>query len=301
MNKKSAMDEGSSKKRYRFPLEDNEEFVSEAEDTRTQAATTIITTTDTSNSQISTVTITQQSSSQNIQRNRRPFSEVWDYFVKGTEKNNGHYEATCSYYDISCYWHEKVAERNINYTRRSKKSCVLPNSMLQATITSHYMSDRPLSKTINNRLDQKIIKAWILADHGESITNTEVSNLISNESFFTTCRFVRSNLGHTRSEGEELIAQLRRFEARLPPFDLPYVANMDTPKIWWVSSENSLGSIVSDHSTTLLIEDIVDLTVGNNSEHSTKTAQTISPADLDYNPLDVLNGFLERENQNNSQ
>ncbi|CAG8796706.1 11481_t:CDS:1, partial [Racocetra fulgida] len=88
---------GSSKKRHRFPLEDNEEFISEAEDTRTQAATTITTTTDTSNSQISTFTVTQQSSSQSIQRNRRPFSEVWDYFVKGTEKNNGHYEATCSY------------------------------------------------------------------------------------------------------------------------------------------------------------------------------------------------------------
>ncbi|CAG8707134.1 4413_t:CDS:2, partial [Racocetra fulgida] len=66
-----------------------------------------------------------------------------------------------------------------------------------------------------------------------------------------------------------------------------------------VSSENSVNSVASDHSTTLLIENIVDLTVENNSEHSTKTAQTISPADLDYNPLDVLNGFLERENQNN--
>ncbi|CAG8693325.1 17419_t:CDS:1, partial [Racocetra fulgida] len=68
-----------------------------------------------------------------------------------------------------------------------------------------------------------------------------------------------------------------------------------------VSSENSLDSVVSDHSTTLLIEDIVDLTVGNNYEHSARTAQSISPVDLDYNPLDVLNGFLERENQNNSQ
>ncbi|CAG8650253.1 9087_t:CDS:1, partial [Racocetra fulgida] len=68
-----------------------------------------------------------------------------------------------------------------------------------------------------------------------------------------------------------------------------------------VSSENSLDNIVSDHSTTLLIEDIVDLTAGNNSECSTRTAQTISSADLDYDPLDVLNSFLERENHNNSQ
>ncbi|CAG8702837.1 2605_t:CDS:2, partial [Ambispora gerdemannii] len=46
------------------------------------------------------------------------------------------------------------------------------------------------------------------------------------------------NLGHTRSEGEELIAQLRHFEARLPPFDLPYVSSMDTPKIWWSFFKN---------------------------------------------------------------
>ncbi|CAG8694320.1 812_t:CDS:2 [Cetraspora pellucida] len=58
MNKKSAIDEKSSKKRHRFPLEDNKEFVSEAKDTRMQAATTITTTTDTSNSQISTYGIT---------------------------------------------------------------------------------------------------------------------------------------------------------------------------------------------------------------------------------------------------
>lgn len=46
------------------------------------------------------------------------------------------------------------------------------------------------------------------------------------------------NLGHTRSESEELIAQLRCFEAQLPPFDLPYVSNIDTPKIWWSSFKN---------------------------------------------------------------
>ncbi|RIB08731.1 hypothetical protein C2G38_2210860, partial [Gigaspora rosea] len=39
------------------------------------------------------------------------------------------------------------------------------------------------------------------------------------------------NLGHTKSESDELVAQMRRFEANLPPFDLPYVPNIDTPKI----------------------------------------------------------------------
>ncbi|CAG8836396.1 16741_t:CDS:2, partial [Gigaspora margarita] len=40
------------------------------------------------------------------------------------------------------------------------------------------------------------------------------------------------NLWHTQSEGEELIAQMRRFDARLSLFDLPYISDIDTPKIW---------------------------------------------------------------------
>src|SRR3954452_17898356 len=27
----------------------------------------------------------------------RPFSEIWEYYEKGTQKNNGHYEAICTY------------------------------------------------------------------------------------------------------------------------------------------------------------------------------------------------------------
>ncbi|CAG8789360.1 28983_t:CDS:2, partial [Gigaspora margarita] len=49
------------------------------------------------------------------------------------------------------------------------------------------------------------------------------------------------NLGHTRPEGEELIAQMRRFDARSSPFDLPYVSGIDTPKIWWGLLEANLG------------------------------------------------------------
>ncbi|CAG8548347.1 11571_t:CDS:10 [Gigaspora margarita] len=40
------------------------------------------------------------------------------------------------------------------------------------------------------------------------------------------------NLGHTELESNELIAQMRWFEAQLPPFNLPYVSGIDTPKIW---------------------------------------------------------------------
>lgn len=42
-------------------------------------------------------------------------------------------------------------------------------------------------------------------------------------------------LGHTRKESEELMAQLRRFESKLSPFELPYVPNLESPKLWWGS------------------------------------------------------------------
>ncbi|GBC36080.2 ribonuclease H-like domain-containing protein [Rhizophagus irregularis DAOM 181602=DAOM 197198] len=168
---------------------------------------------------------------------------------------------------------------------------------------------------------------WILSEHANSITNNEVAALIEDESFFSTCRSVRSiwkpikecinlleaneatlsdcfiyliklayaiyqlpntnifkpfainifnqrfeeflhplyilayylhphyrgkglkddafhkaalaaieiwqSLGHTRKESEELIAQLRRFELRLAPFDLPYIPGLESPKVWW--------------------------------------------------------------------
>ena len=40
------------------------------------------------------------------------------------------------------------------------------------------------------------------------------------------------SLGHTRKESEELIAQLRRFELKLAPFDLPYISGLESPNVW---------------------------------------------------------------------
>ncbi|CAG8670815.1 24224_t:CDS:2, partial [Gigaspora margarita] len=127
-----ASDESARKRHWLFS-ENTDEFSSEIEDSQTTTTAAITAATDTS-SQISIVT--HPSSSKNVPRNRhqpRPFSEVWDYFNKGTEKNNGHYEATCSYCmkkwargklaqleaylsndciscpeDISRYWREKL-------------------------------------------------------------------------------------------------------------------------------------------------------------------------------------------------
>ncbi|CAG8798444.1 16840_t:CDS:1, partial [Dentiscutata erythropus] len=158
----------SSRKRHRLFSENCNEFSLEIEDN--QVTTTDITAvTDTS---LQTSIVTHPSSSKNIPRSRRqprPFSEVWDYFNKGIEKNNGHYEATCSYCgkkwargkpmqleahlsndcvscpdDISLYWREKIAERDSNYAQNPKKNCVLPNSISQTTMNSHYASDYPL-------------------------------------------------------------------------------------------------------------------------------------------------------------
>ncbi|CAG8574175.1 7957_t:CDS:2 [Racocetra fulgida] len=266
----NAMNDEGSRKRHRLSLENNEEFSSEVEeDTRT----TITTTTDTSNSQFSQIsTVIQPSSSKNMLQNKhksRVFSEVWDYFVKGSEKTNGHYEATSQLEahlsneyascpdDISHYWCKKVAESDINYIRRPKTSSALPNSKPQTTMTSYYMSDRSLTKAITSCLDQK------LSFFGKELTESKLRN---------ACNI--ASVGNVMNCEDD---QMR------------------------VNSENSLDNIVSDHPTTLLIEDIVDLTVENNSERSERTAQTISPADLDYDPLDVLNSFLERENQNNNQ
>jgi hypothetical protein len=43
------------------------------------------------------------------------------------------------------------------------------------------------------------------------------------------------SLGHSEESSKELISQLRRFEGRLAPFDLPYTIGIDTPSIWWGS------------------------------------------------------------------
>ncbi|CAG8685353.1 1070_t:CDS:2 [Cetraspora pellucida] len=65
-----------------------------------------------------------------------------------------------------------------------------------------------------------------------------------------------------------------------------------------VDDETLSYNIVSNYSPTLLIGEIIDLKTENNSESSVvETAQAVLPEDLDYNPSDVLNNFLEGEKQ----
>ncbi|CAG8679260.1 13455_t:CDS:1, partial [Ambispora gerdemannii] len=56
-----------------------------------------------------------------------------------------------------------------------------------------------------------------------------------------------------------------------------------------VSEESLLDNIILDYPTTLLIEEIIDLTAEENLEFSIEIVQVISSADLDYDPHDILN------------
>lgn len=42
-------------------------------------------------------------------------------------------------------------------------------------------------------------------------------------------------MNHSEQESNELISQLRKFEAKSPPYDLPYIEKFDTPELWWGS------------------------------------------------------------------
>ncbi|CAG8839614.1 35367_t:CDS:2, partial [Gigaspora margarita] len=60
--------------------------------------------------------------------------------------------------EILRYWKEKLANKTSNYTRKLKNP-VLLTSISQTAITTHFISDHPLPKSLIDRLDQKIIKA----------------------------------------------------------------------------------------------------------------------------------------------
>ncbi|GES99151.1 ribonuclease H-like domain-containing protein [Rhizophagus clarus] len=124
------------------------------------------------------------------QKNTKPFSEIWEYYEKGLQKSNGHYEAICFYCktkwsrgkpqkmeahlateciqcpeEISRYWRENIANRQTNYTRNNKSLPLSqPPNSTQTQITDHYKSsDQSLPKFVVDRLDKKVLKAWIMA------------------------------------------------------------------------------------------------------------------------------------------
>src|ERR1051325_4585138 len=108
---------------------------------------------------------------QKRKRGGRSFDEVWSYVIMGDELNAGHYKATCYHCDkiwprgkpstlkahlanecpdvpedISQYWHDKLAKNDINnYTR-----------------SPHLQQFQPLPLQISIRIDQSLLKAWVM-------------------------------------------------------------------------------------------------------------------------------------------
>jgi hypothetical protein len=136
----------------------------------------------------------EQSDNKNVKRLKihkatKPFSEVWEYYEKGARKSNGHHEAICFYCktkwargkpakmevhlanecaqcpeEISRYWREIIANRQTNYTRNNNKKLLSqPPNSTQTQITDHYRPDQLLPKSVAERLDKKVLKAWIMA------------------------------------------------------------------------------------------------------------------------------------------
>ncbi|CAG8635706.1 12266_t:CDS:2 [Cetraspora pellucida] len=72
-------------------------------------------------------------------------------------------------------------------------------------------------------------------------------------------------------------------------------------KLWQNLGHTQLeiDNMTSNYSTILLIEDIIDLEIEKNlKSFLIRIAQDVLPEDLNYNPYDVLNNFLECEKQN---
>ncbi|GBB89019.1 hypothetical protein RclHR1_15660001 [Rhizophagus clarus] len=100
------------------------------------------------------------------QKNTKPFSEIWEYYEKGLQKK-AHLATECIQCpeEISRYWRENIANRQTNYTRNNKSLPLSqPPNSTQTQITDHYKSsDQSLPKFVVDRLDKKVLKAWIMA------------------------------------------------------------------------------------------------------------------------------------------
>jgi hypothetical protein len=46
------------------------------------------------------------------------------------------------------------------------------------------------------------------------------------------------NMGYNKVDCQTLVAQMRKFDLKQVPFDLPYAENYDTPLIWWMTCKS---------------------------------------------------------------
>ena len=112
------------------------------------------------------------------------YDEVWDYFEKGTEINDGHRSAACYHCSkswargkpaklkahlaneciqcleaISKFWRTKLALEKTTYTRPPKASI-----SQQQTILEHFVSDKELPLAIVERINRSLLKAWVMSE-----------------------------------------------------------------------------------------------------------------------------------------
>ncbi|CAI2187287.1 9922_t:CDS:2, partial [Funneliformis geosporum] len=45
-------------------------------------------------------------------------------------------------------------------------------------------------------------------------------------------------MGHNKADCQTLVAQIRKFDLKQVPFDLPYAENYNTPLIWWMTCKS---------------------------------------------------------------
>ncbi|CAG8717382.1 396_t:CDS:2, partial [Dentiscutata erythropus] len=197
-----------------------------------------------------------------------------EYATNKVGKSNSHYEAICYYCvpkkswargkpakleahltnecpncpkTISRYWREKVATRNSNYIQK-RTSTTLPN---QPAITSHFLSDHPLPKAAINHLDQKITKAWVIAGIlFEIIENPFIKDM------FKEFLLAYNSLSRTTLSDQLLDKEIARINCAVDnDIDKADHLTLDFVR-------------TPDYPTTLLINDIIDLEIEENSESS---------------------------------
>ncbi|RHZ62888.1 hypothetical protein Glove_334g4 [Diversispora epigaea] len=149
---------------------------------------------------------------------------------------------------LCCFFHD--SNKSNAYLKQGLAEMKIKSEGLKTWIKTRWGS---LYSTTNSILKAQPVFDWILSEHSEIITNLEIIRILKDEEFFSTCRFIRrglkdsvfreialtavqlwQNLGHSDNSCKELLSQLRRYEAKLNPFDLIYI-EIDTPQVWWGS------------------------------------------------------------------
>jgi len=157
-----------------------------------------------------------------------------------------------------------------------------------AELTDQIFSINPIQASCERNF---LTLKWILGKRRTSLSLNKLEGMAKIRSYYMT------NIQHELSFCDRELTEVDLWDA-CNVASISNIMSYDENQMR-VSEKNSLDNEISNDSTTLLIEDIVDLTAQRNLESSSETVETvqaISPANLDYDLQDILNSFLEREN-----